>query len=147
MTRSLSVTEVASVMPIAGRCRNLMRARRILFIELLFSFGITLRWHEKWLLQKLVTANVFFNIFFSIFSYLRPLWPNSVRNFLSGKNQVSCWKWWVPMNLQKFGKQFFSPSCKFRKTMKVKFMRRSQDISSHQNKKGVSPFYHKKYFW
>lgn len=90
-----SVTEVASVMPIAGRCRNLMRARRILFIELLFSFGITLRWHEKWLLQKLVTANVFFNIFFSIFSYLRPLWPNSVRNFLSGKNQVSCWKWWV----------------------------------------------------
>lgn len=95
MTRSLSVTEVASVMPIAGRCRNLMRARRILFIELLFSFGITLRWHAKWLLQKLVTANVFFNIFFSIFSYLRPLWPNSVRNFLSGKNQVSCWKWWV----------------------------------------------------
>ena len=95
MTRSLSVTEVASVMLIAGRCRNLMRARRILFIELLFSFGITLRWHEKWLLQKLVTVNVFFNIFFSIFSYLRPLWPNSVRNFLSGKNQVSCWKWWV----------------------------------------------------
>ena len=50
------------------------------------------------------------------------------------------------MNLQKFGKQFFSPSCKFRKTMKVKFMRRSQDISSHQNKKAVSPFYQKKIF-
>ena len=133
---------MASVMPIAGRSRNLMRARRILFIELLFSFGITLRWHEKWLLQKLVTANVFFNIFspfFHIWGHCNQI-PSEIFYLLKMMS-------WVPVNLQKFGKQFFSPSCKFRKTMKVKFMRRSQDISPHQIKKALSPFYHKKYFW